>query len=99
MILFVRKQESKLIIEGRADWLECPIVDNKLHPTQKPVPLLKMLIERTALPYQTLVDPFMGSGSSIVAGVEMKMKCQGCDVLTESYAITLERLVGQEESK
>lgn len=99
MLLYVRKQESKLVQEGKADWLECCIVDNKLHPTEKPVPLLKMLLERVSLPYQTLADPFMGSGSSLVAAVQMKLLCQGCDELTESYAIALDRLVRQDECK
>jgi site-specific DNA-methyltransferase (adenine-specific) len=93
MILYVRKQESQLIQEGKADWLECGIVDVKLHPTEKPLALLKALLERVALPYQTLVDPFMGSGSSLLAGVQMKLKSSGCDELTESYAIALDRLV------
>jgi len=99
MILYVRKQASTLIQEGKADWLEATIVHEKLHPTEKPVPLLKMLLERVALPYQTLVDPFMGSGSSLVAGVQMKMFCKGCDELTESYAITLDRLVTQDKAR
>jgi ParB/RepB/Spo0J family partition protein len=93
MILYVRKQASQFIQEGKADWLECGIVDVKLHPTEKPIALLKALLERVALPYQTLVDPFMGSGSSILAGVQMKLKSSGCDELTESYAIALDRLV------
>jgi ParB/RepB/Spo0J family partition protein len=98
MILYVRKQESRLIQEGKADWLDATIVQNKLHPTEKPVPLLRMLLERVALPYQTLADPFMGSGSSLMAGVQMKMFCKGCDELTESYAIALDRLVSQDKA-
>lgn len=38
-----------------------------LHPAQKPVRLLEALISLTTLPGQVVVDPFAGSGSTLVA--------------------------------
>lgn len=38
-----------------------------LHPTQKPVRLLQSLIELTTKEGQTVIDPFCGSGSTLVA--------------------------------
>lgn len=38
-----------------------------LHPTQKPVKLMQALIEMTTLPGQVVLDPFCGSGSTLVA--------------------------------
>ncbi|EYF05594.1 DNA-methyltransferase [Chondromyces apiculatus] len=40
------------------------------HPTQKPVRLLKGLIELTTLPGHVVLDPFAGSGSTAVAAQE-----------------------------
>lgn len=37
------------------------------HPTQKPVQLLEVLIEQSTQPGDLVVDPFAGSGSTIVA--------------------------------
>lgn len=37
------------------------------HPTQKPVRLMQALIELTTQPGQTVLDPFAGSGSTLVA--------------------------------
>jgi len=38
-----------------------------LHPTQKPVRLMQALIELTTKPEQIVLDPFAGSGSTLVA--------------------------------
>ena len=38
-----------------------------LHPTQKPVRLMQALIELTTKPNQIVLDPFAGSGSTLVA--------------------------------
>jgi adenine-specific DNA-methyltransferase len=42
-----------------------------IHPTQKPVPLLKTLIEMSTDPGDLIVDPFSGSGSTSRAAKEM----------------------------
>lgn len=93
MLLYIRKDNSRLVKEGRADWLQYdPIVADKFHPFQKPIPLLIDLLERISLPGQRLSDPFMGSGSSIIAGLKMKLLCEGCDNSLEAYA-TATRLI------
>jgi len=40
------------------------------HPTEKPVALLKYLIEKSTLPGEVILDPFCGSGSVGVAAQE-----------------------------
>jgi len=47
---------------------------SKIHPTQKPVELLKELLEAFAFPHYELLDPFAGSGSSILAAKERGLK-------------------------
>jgi len=92
--LFARRPDSRLVEEGKPDWMQVPPVlpSERMHQAQKPVPLLKELIARTTLPGSILYDPFMGSGSSIIAGLDMKMFPIGCDIAEESYATTLHRL-------
>jgi len=92
--LFARRPDSRLVTEGKPDWIQIPPVppSERMHQAQKPIPLLRELITRTTLPGSFLYDPFMGSGSSIVAGLEMKLFPVGCDIAEESYATTLHRL-------
>jgi site-specific DNA-methyltransferase (adenine-specific) len=40
------------------------------HPTQKPLRLMKALIELTTLPGHVVLDPFAGSGTTVVAAKE-----------------------------
>jgi len=37
------------------------------HPTQKPIKLMQALIELTTRPGQLVLDPFAGSGATLVA--------------------------------
>jgi len=94
MILFLRKHDAKLVIEGKADWMQFqPIIGgNKLHPNEKPVELILELLDRISLPGQNMIDPFMGSGSALEAGIRKKLFVSGCDKLIECYATSLKRL-------
>lgn len=94
MILFIRKHDACLVLEGRPDWTQfSPIIgDKKLHPAEKPIPLLLDLLDRISLPGQNLLDCFCGSGSSLEAGIRKKLFVTGCDKLLECYATSLKRL-------
>lgn len=95
-ILFLRKEDARLVVEGKPDWIQCPpiIGESKLHINEKPVLLLMELLDRISLPGMNLIDPFIGSGSSIEAGVKKKLFSTGCDQLLECYATTLKRMEG-----
>ncbi len=41
-----------------------------VHNTQKPVALMQLYIENSSLPGQLVLDPFMGSGTTLVAAVQ-----------------------------
>lgn len=45
--------------------------DGRIHPTQKPVALYKWLLSRYAKPGDTILDTHGGSGSSVVACMDM----------------------------
>lgn len=94
MLMYARRIDSRLVVEGRPDWIQCdPVLESvRLHPWEKPVPLLKELILRSCMPGQTLYDPCMGSGASLEAGLEMKMVVYGTDIDQDSYRATTERI-------
>jgi site-specific DNA-methyltransferase (adenine-specific) len=49
------------------DVLDWVYTGNTLHPTQKPLAVLKPLIDAFTQPGQSVLDPFAGSGSTLVA--------------------------------
>jgi DNA modification methylase len=42
-------------------------MQSKSHPTEKPVDLFMRLIENSTLPNQIVFDPFLGSGTTLLA--------------------------------
>lgn len=52
----------------------------KLHPTQKPVALLKKIIEIFTDEGDVVIDPVAGSGSSLVAAIEMNRRAYGFEI-------------------
>lgn len=59
---------------------------DKIHPTQKPVKLLKKLIEIFTDEGEVVIDPCAGSGSSLVAATELNRKAYGFEIDRKIYA-------------
>lgn len=57
----------------------------KIHPTQKPVELLKTLIEVFTDPGDVVIDPCAGSGSTLVAAIRTDRKAYGFEIKKEFY--------------
>ena len=57
----------------------------KIHPTQKPVLLLKRLIEIFTDPGDGVIDPVAGSGTTLRAAVELDRKAYGFEISKEFY--------------
>ena len=67
-------------------------VNKCIHPTQKPVALLKYLIETYTNPNETVLDFTMGSGSTGVACKECNRNFIGIELNEEYYNIAYERI-------
>ena len=65
--------------------------DGKEHPTQKPVALMKWCIDRLDNP-QTILDPFMGSGTTGVACMNLGRKFIGIEIEPKYFDIACERI-------
>ena len=57
----------------------------KIHPTQKPVNLLKQLIEIFTDEGDVVIDPVAGSASTLRACAEIKRNCYGFEIKKEFY--------------
>ena len=53
--------------------------ENRTHPTQKPLKLMSALIKKHSEPYDLVVDPFLGSGTTAVAALKLKRQFIGGD--------------------
>jgi len=62
------------------------------HPTQKPLVLLQFLIEKSVPSGGLVVDPFAGSGTTLVAAKSLGCRYWGCEVDREYYEVAKKRL-------
>jgi site-specific DNA-methyltransferase (adenine-specific) len=80
--------------ERISDVLEWRYTGNALHPTQKPVNVLTPLIEVFCPPGGLVLDPFCGSGSTLVAACETGRRYLGIELDVTHHATALRRLAG-----
>lgn len=69
----------------------------KIHPTQKPVGLLKQLIEIFTDEGDIVIDPCAGSGSTLRAAYELKRPSYGFEVDKNAYKKAKEFMLNDEE--
>lgn len=62
------------------------------HPTQKPVALMRALIERYTNPGDTILDPYAGSGTTLRAAIDCGRKAIGIEIDPQYVAVILKRL-------
>ncbi len=77
---------------GTSNLLQIPNIKNKVHPTQKPVELMKILIENSSNEGDIVVDCFAGSGSTGVACLETGRRFFGCEIDKKFFDIAVERI-------
>ena len=63
----------------------------RLHPTQKPIELMRFCIEYAG-DVQTILDPFMGSGTTLRAAKDLGRKAIGIEIKEKYCEIAVKRL-------
>ena len=101
-IRFVRYQHecAHLLAKGNpkqpretiGDVIDWTYSGNKLHPTQKPLSVLLPLVETFSAPQGTILDPFTGSGSSLLAAKTLGRSYLGIELDPNYHAIASRRL-------
>lgn len=64
------------------------------HPTMKPVELCDRAISNSSKPGDVVADPFLGSGTTLVACERLRRRGRGMEIDAGYVAVTLERLAG-----
>ena len=90
--------EELLIVDGKAkvEWVEDSIMRelkpkrNDVHPTMKPVALIERMLRNSAKPGQIVLDPFGGSGSTLIACEQIGMSARLME-LSPNYADVIVR--------
>lgn len=83
---YSKKDQSNILREQR--------LINTIHPTEKPVNLLKKLVSSVSQEGDVILDPFAGSGSTLVAADELQRKWLGIE-LSEEYCRKIQNRLSQ----
>jgi len=62
-----------------------------LHPTMKPVELFARAINNSSRPGETVYDPFLGSGTTLIACEQLGRKCRAIEISPGYVAVALQR--------
>jgi len=94
IVFFVTK--GRHILNGRRDRnllsYQRPADAYRKHPMEKPVDLLRFLVEKSTESKQTVLDPFMGSGSTGIAVIQAGCSFIGIEINENYFKIAQERI-------
>ena len=75
------------------DVFQCDIPRGKkrVHPTQKPIEIVEYLVGNSARDGSIVLDPFLGSGTTAVACINLNRKCIGIEIEEKYCEIAAKR--------
>jgi DNA modification methylase len=97
--MFKRYLEESKGVPLQDVWVDIPPMHNLSkdrlgYPTQKPIALLKRIIEASSNVGDVVFDPFCGCGTTIYAANELKRSWIGCDIAILAVKLIKEVLEG-----
>lgn len=101
--VYARHENGDVILNGPkagvplSDVWEIPYLNPKArervgYPTQKPLILLERIIELASNPEDIILDPFCGSGTTLVAAANLNRNYLGIDISEKAIELTIARL-------
>jgi site-specific DNA-methyltransferase (adenine-specific) len=101
--IYAKDENGELIVSGKkngvplSDVWDIPFLNPKAkertgYPTQKPILLLERIIELCSNKGDLVLDPFFGSGTTLVAAKLLDRKFVGFDVSEDAFKLASERL-------
>lgn len=92
LIAWAEMADATRVPTGDGDVLRCRAVpaEERAHPAQKPVPLVRSLIAKHDA--ELVLDPFSGSGTALVAARQLGRRAIGIEINEDYCRIAAERL-------
>jgi DNA modification methylase len=88
-----KKRKREILRHEYSSWgarMEGATENGKPHPTMKPVAMLSDVINKTES--KTIVDLFLGSGSTMVAAHQLNRKCYGMELDPKYCQVIIDRM-------
>lgn len=89
--LFINRGRSLVKPQGH-NYIMSNTVPKKTHPTEKPTMLLRQIIQASCVKGELVMDPYAGSGSTIIAALENGCKFYGMELDDVYYQRIVDRI-------
>lgn len=91
-VIFAQKGRRELNGRRDSNILRANKTGNNLHPTEKPIDLMEFLITKSSNKGEIVLDPFAGSGSTLIAAELTKRNYIGIEISPEYCRVIEDRL-------
>ncbi len=92
VLYFWKGKARRINNAGSSQLFKAPNPKKKIHPTEKPVALMEHYILNSTNEGDTVLDPFMGSGTTGVACANLKRKFIGIELDQDYFEIACQRI-------
>lgn len=86
-------QQAATIKDGHKARGNKKLNENRIHPTQKPVPIYIWQLQQFAIPGCEVLDTYLGSGSHRIAAYDLEMNFTGIEMYPTHYNAQEERFL------
>ncbi|MCQ3815056.1 MAG: site-specific DNA-methyltransferase [Acidimicrobiia bacterium] len=101
--IYARQSDGQVVLSGPkkgvplSDVWQIPFLNPKAkervgYPTQKPIELLKRIVSLVTDPGDIVLDPFCGSGTTLIAAKLLARGAIGIDISSEAVQLTRQRM-------
>jgi site-specific DNA-methyltransferase (adenine-specific) len=91
-IIYAEKGDGEFKTHSIGNVIQCGRSGSEFHPTEKPVELIEVLLGAGSDRSDTILDPFCGSGTTLVAAKKLGRHFLGFEISPEYVAIANRRL-------
>ena len=92
LCVFGKKSKATFNLHCKNTVLRYPCGVNKIHPTQKPIALMSYIVNASTKEGDTVLDPFIGSGTTAIACIREKRNFIGFELNKEYYDKACKRI-------
>lgn len=91
--LIMRRSASSLLVRPQTNnYCLAPAPQGATHPFEKPLPVLERLISAISNPGQTICDPFMGHGATLIQAMGSQRMPLGCELNDYHFSMASKRV-------
>lgn len=92
LIVYAEKGGAEFPTHATGNIIKCARAGNESHPTEKPTGLIQDILVASTVLDETILDPFMGSGTTGVACAKLGRKFVGIEIEPKYFDIACKRI-------